>query len=95
MNAQNAGAEAVIVYDNVYEALIIMAKPIGNLDPDIPSVFVSQKAGIVMRKMIATGETYAEILPVINPHPCTLLPFPFPECCCLTASSPKVPIRQS
>ena len=67
MNAQNAGAEAVIVYDNVYEALIIMAKPIGNLDPDIPSVFVSQKAGIVMRKLIATGETFAEILPVIIP----------------------------
>ena len=26
MNAQNAGAEAVIVYDNVYEALIIMGQ---------------------------------------------------------------------
>jgi hypothetical protein len=54
----------VIVYDNVYEALIIMAKPLGNADPDIPSVFVSQKSGIVMRKMVATGKTFALILPV-------------------------------
>jgi len=69
MNAQNAGAEAVVVYDNVYEALIIMAKPLGNPDPDIPSVFVSQKAGIVMRKMVATGETFAEVLPASPPHP--------------------------
>ena len=63
-NAESAGAVAAIVYDNVYEALIIMAKPLGNPDPDIPAIFVSQKSGIVMRKMVSTGITYAEINPV-------------------------------
>lgn len=63
-NAEDAGAIATIVYDNIYEALIIMAKPLGNPDPSIPAVFVSQKAGIVMQRMALAGDTYAEILPV-------------------------------
>lgn len=63
-NAESAGAAAAIVYDNIYEALIIMAKPLGNPDPLIPAVFVSQKAGTVMHKMVLAGKTYAEILPV-------------------------------
>ena len=71
-NAEAAGAVAAIVYDNVYEALIIMAKPLGNPDPRIPAIFVSQKSGIVMRKMVSTGITYAEITPVSHTLPrCT------------------------
>ena len=69
-NAEAAGAGAVIVYDNIYEALIIMAKPLGNPDPLIPAVFVSQKTGVVMRKLVTAGATYAEILPVgLMSHP--------------------------
>ena len=41
-----------------------MAKPLGNPDPLIPSVFVSEKAGTVMQKMVLAGEVFAEIMPV-------------------------------
>lgn len=51
-HAQDAGAVGVIVYDDEMESLIIMSKPRSHPDPDIPSVFVSQKAGMLMRKLI-------------------------------------------
>ena len=74
-NAESAGASAAIVYDNIYEALIIMAKPLGNPDPLIPAVFVSQKAGTVMDKLAQNDETYAKILPVcFNPRISFTLP---------------------
>ena len=78
--AQDAGAAAVIVYDDVYEALIIMAKPLGNPDPDIPAVFVSQKSGIVMRKLVSTGLTIAQITPVS---------------CCVTTRAQDVHLTES
>lgn len=37
-HAEQAGARAAIVYDDVYESLIIMSKPQDHPDPGIPSV---------------------------------------------------------
>lgn len=67
-NAELAGASAAIVYDDVYEALIIMSKPRGNPDPLIPSVFVSEKAGIIMKKLLTPGQTRVRIMPVRLQH---------------------------
>ena len=63
-NAQEAGAIAAIVYDNVYEPLIIMSKPLGHADPDIPAVFVAQKTGVVMQKFLTTGTVTVRIIQV-------------------------------
>lgn len=63
-NAELAGAAAAIVYDDVYEALIIMSKPRDHEDPGIPAVFVSEKAGIIMRKLMTPGVTRVRIVPV-------------------------------
>ncbi|KAG2434233.1 hypothetical protein HXX76_007958 [Chlamydomonas incerta] len=66
MNAQAAGAIAAIVYDDVYESLIIMSKPKGHPDPLIPAVFVSQKAGIIMRKLMTLDVIRVRITPLSN-----------------------------
>ena len=63
-NAELAGAVAAIVYDDVYEALIIMSKPRDHPEPGIPAVFVSEKAGIIMRKLMTPGVTRVRIVPV-------------------------------
>lgn len=63
-NAELAGASAAIVYDDVYEALIIMSKPRDHPEPGIPAVFVSEKAGIIMRKLMTPGITRVRIVPV-------------------------------
>jgi hypothetical protein len=63
-NAERAGAAAAIVFDDAYEALIIMSKPPGNPEPRIPSVFVSAKAGLVMRKLLVPGQTRVRLTPV-------------------------------
>eukprot|EP00879_Flechtneria_rotunda_P003265 GHRR01003490.1.p1 GENE.GHRR01003490.1~~GHRR01003490.1.p1 ORF type:complete len:766 (+),score=335.12 GHRR01003490.1:402-2699(+) len=63
-HAELAGASAAIVYDDVYEALIIMSKPRDHPDPSIPAVFVSEKAGIIMRKLLTPGQTRVRIVPV-------------------------------
>lgn len=63
-HAEEAGAAAAIVYDDTYEPLIIMSKPAGHPSPGIPSVFVSQKSGIIMKKLLAPGVTIAHIMPV-------------------------------
>lgn len=68
-HAEEAGAAAAIVYDDVYEALIIMSKPRDHLEPGIPAVFVSEKAGIIMRKLLTPGQTRVRIVPVRRgPH---------------------------
>jgi hypothetical protein len=46
------------------QALIIMSKPRDHPDPGIPAVFVSEKAGIIMRKLITPGQTRVRIVPV-------------------------------
>mmetsp|Transcript_28984 Transcript_28984/g.63944 ORF Transcript_28984/g.63944 Transcript_28984/m.63944 type:complete len:201 (+) Transcript_28984:222-824(+) len=51
-HAQEAGAAAAIVYDDVYESLIIMSKPKGHPDPEIPSVFVTQRSGFILKKLL-------------------------------------------
>ena len=63
-HAEDAGASGAIVYDDVYEALIIMSKPRDHAEPGIPSVFVAQKTGIVMRKLMTPGATIVRITPV-------------------------------
>ena len=63
-NAQQAGAVAAIVYDDTFEPLIIMSKPLGHPDPAIPAVFVAQKTGIVMQKFLTTGTVTVQIIQV-------------------------------
>jgi len=63
-HAEAAGAVAAIVYDDAYEPLIIMSKPVGHESPSIPAVFVSQKSGIIMKKLMTPGVTVARIMPV-------------------------------
>ena len=63
-HAQEAGASGAIVYDDVYEALIIMSKPRDHPEPGIPAVFVAQKTGIVMKRLMSPGATIVRITPV-------------------------------
>ena len=63
-HAEEAGAAAAIVYDDVYEALIIMSKPRDHPEPGIPAVFVAQKTGIVVRKLMTPASTLVRITPV-------------------------------
>lgn len=62
--AQQAGAIAAIIYDDTFEPLIIMSKPLGHPDPAIPAVFVAQKTGIVMQKFLTTGTVTVKIIQV-------------------------------
>lgn len=66
-NAQQAGAIAAIIYDDTFEPLIIMSKPLGHPDPAIPAVFVAQKTGIVMQKFLTTGTVTVQIIQVRIP----------------------------
>jgi E3 ubiquitin-protein ligase RNF13 len=77
-HAEEAGAVAAIVYDDVYEALIIMSKPRDHSEPGIPAVFVAQKTGIVMKKLMSPGATVARITPVCAAFLCLSLPL-FPS----------------
>lgn len=63
-HAEQAGAVAAIVYDDVNEALIIMSRPRDHAETSIPAVFVAQKTGIVMRKLMTPGLTFVRITPV-------------------------------
>ncbi|EIE26579.1 hypothetical protein COCSUDRAFT_39634 [Coccomyxa subellipsoidea C-169] len=65
-HAQDVGAVAAIVYDDVYEALIIMSKPRDHQDPGIPAVFVAQKTGIMMKKLMSPGTTVVRITPIAD-----------------------------
>lgn len=55
---------AAIVYDDTYEPLIIMSKPLSHDSPGIPAVFISQKSGVIMKKLMTPGVTTVRILPV-------------------------------
>ena len=63
-----AGALAAIVYDDVYEPLIIMSKPADHLDPGIPAVFVSERSGVMLKRLMTPGLTTVEITPVGLTH---------------------------
>ncbi|GAX82721.1 hypothetical protein CEUSTIGMA_g10147.t1 [Chlamydomonas eustigma] len=74
MNAQMAGAAAAIVYDNVFENLIIMSKPPGHPSPGIPSVFINQQAGLLLTKLLQVeGQLRVRITPMTGSEWITLL----------------------
>jgi E3 ubiquitin-protein ligase RNF13 len=52
-HAQRAGAAAAIIFDYVAESLVVMARPTDHPEPGIPSVFVSQAAGLLMKGLLA------------------------------------------
>jgi E3 ubiquitin-protein ligase RNF13 len=60
--AEAAGAAAAIVWDDVIEGLVVMAKPPGNPDPGIPAVFV-------VRQNTATRASGAALHALNVPHP--------------------------
>ena len=65
MHAQLAGAAAAIVYDNVYESLILMSKPPGHDDPSSPAVFINQHSGFILSKLLEVdGNLSVQIMPV-------------------------------
>lgn len=64
--ADQAGAVAAIIHDDVDEGLVIMAKPIQHPDPEIPSVFVTQKSGMLLRKLYDPGVSKVFITPMPN-----------------------------
>ena len=65
MNAQRAGAKAVVVYDDVYEPLREMAMEPGDPTPNIPATFVDLAAGLDIAKLVdeSQGPVYATISP--------------------------------
>ena len=63
---------AAIIYDDKYEALIIMSKPADHTSPGIPAVFISQKSGLVLKKLMTPGVSLVMITPVRQPAPLTL-----------------------
>ena len=73
-HVEEAGAIAAIVYDDVNEALIIMSKPRDHAETGIPAVFVAQKTGIVMRKLMTPWLTFVRITPVRSPLSCSPQP---------------------
>jgi E3 ubiquitin-protein ligase RNF13 len=73
------------VFITLPQALIIMSKPRDHPDPSIPAVFVSEKAGIIMRKLITPGQTRVRIVPVSRCTSHIFLSF-VDGCCCLFAA---------
>ncbi|GAB4815028.1 hypothetical protein N2152v2_002074 [Parachlorella kessleri] len=63
-NVEAAGAIAAIVYDDIYEPLIIMSKPADHADPGIPAVFVSERSGVMLKRLMTPGLTTVEITPI-------------------------------
>ncbi|KAI3427065.1 hypothetical protein D9Q98_007005 [Chlorella vulgaris] len=63
-HAEAAGAVAAVVYDDVFEPLILMAKDPRHPDPFIPSAFVTQKSGILMKRLMVEGETIVTLTPL-------------------------------
>ena len=56
---------AAIVYDNIYESLIIMSKPPGHPDTTIPAVFINQHSGFILTKLMEVdGNLSVQIMPV-------------------------------
>ena len=53
------------MYDDVSEGLIIMSKPYLNPEPRIPALFVTQRSGLLMKKLLqAPGPTTVLITPL-------------------------------
>ena len=67
---------AAIICDDQYEALIIMSKPLGHPDPGIPAVFVTQKTGIIVKRLMTEGVTVVRITLVSRGSLHVVLPLP-------------------
>eukprot|EP00951_Prasinocladus_malaysianus_P012488 scaffold93124_cov39-Prasinocladus_malaysianus.AAC.1 len=65
-NAEQAGAVAAIVYDDIFEQLLIMSKPVTSDDPRIPSVFIAKKDGLILKEMMSR-DSVVIIIPVAHP----------------------------
>lgn len=65
-NAAKAGAAAAIVHDQDAGPLIIMSKPFGHPDPPIPSVFITQKSGILLKQLLQPGVSIVLVTSVRN-----------------------------
>lgn len=63
-NAEDAGASAAIIYDDKYEALIIMSKRADHPAPGIPAVFINQNSGLILKKLLTPGVSMVTITPV-------------------------------
>eukprot|EP00890_Picochlorum_soloecismus_P001878 jgi/Picsp_1/2691/NSC_00921-R1_protein len=61
-NAEEAGAVAALVYDDLYEGLIIMSKSAENEDPTIPSVFVSKESGQLLKTLAQSGQRQVQVI---------------------------------
>ncbi|KAL4423523.1 hypothetical protein ABPG77_006546 [Micractinium sp. CCAP 211/92] len=62
-HAEQAGAMAAIVYDDVFEPLVLMAKDPRHPDPFIPAVFVSHRSGLMMKRLTEEGKTVVTLTP--------------------------------
>jgi E3 ubiquitin-protein ligase RNF13 len=61
-NAEEAGAVAALVYDDLYEGLIIMSKSAENEEPRIPSVFVSKESGQLLKTLAQSGQRQVQVI---------------------------------
>ena len=65
-HAEDAGASAAIVYDDLYEGLLIMSKPLGNPDPGIPSVFIDKNSGSLFKTLLQAGSLVQVIITPVS-----------------------------
>ena len=66
-HAEKQGAAAAVIYDDVYESLVIMSKPVENPDPQIPSIFVSKSSGLYLRALVEVSEGASDVEVIITP----------------------------
>lgn len=65
-NAAKAGAAAAIIYDDLYEGLLVMSKPDKGEDPPIPSVFISRDSGYLLKALLSTGSIVQVIITPVS-----------------------------
>lgn len=65
-NAAKAGAAAAIIYDDLYEGLLLMSKSEEDEEPPIPSVFISRDSGYLLKTMLLTGSTVQLIITPVS-----------------------------
>jgi len=65
-NAAKAGAAAAIIYDDMYEGLLVMSKSEEGEEPTIPSVFISRDSGYLLKTLLLTGSTVQLIITPVS-----------------------------
>jgi hypothetical protein len=65
-NAAKAGAAAAIIYDDIYEGLIVMSKSEDGEEPTIPSVFISRDSGYLLKTLLLTGSNVQLIITPVS-----------------------------